>query len=63
MSATITDSSYSWIRQLLTLAIAVVVNVGMWSIIVIMPAVQAEFGVDRAEASMGIPPIFGGVLQ
>lgn len=52
MSATITDSSYSWIRLLLTLAIAVIVNVGMWAIIVIMPAVQAEFGVDRAEASM-----------
>jgi MFS family permease len=34
------------------LAIATVGNVGMWSIIVIMPAMQAEFGVARADASL-----------
>ena len=27
-------------------------NVGMWAIIVVMPAVQADFGVDRADASL-----------
>ncbi len=48
----ITDSSYSWIRLVLTLVIAMIVNVGMWAIIVIMPAVEAEFGAGRAEASM-----------
>ncbi|MGZ2259702.1 MFS transporter [Roseobacter sp. A03A-229] len=52
MPTTVTDSSYSWIRLGLTLAIAVIVNVGMWAIIVIMPAVEAEFGAGRAEASM-----------
>jgi len=36
----------------ITLAIAMVANVGMWAIIVIMPAVEAEFGVGRAEASL-----------
>lgn len=41
------DSAYSWTRLGLTLAIAMVANVGMWAIIVIMPAVQAEFGVGR----------------
>ena len=49
---TITDSTYSWIRLVLTLAIAMVANVGMWAIIVIMPAVEAEFSAGRAEASM-----------
>ncbi len=48
----ILDSRYSWTRLGITLAIAVIGNVGMWAIIVIMPAVQAEFGVDRADASL-----------
>jgi len=46
------DSTYSWLRLGLTLAIAMVANVGMWAIIVIMPAVEAEFGVGRADASL-----------
>lgn len=46
------DSRRSWIRLGITLAIAVVCNVGMWAVIVIMPAVQGEFGVDRADASL-----------
>lgn len=32
--------------------IAMVANVGMWAIIVVMPAVEAEFGVSRASASL-----------
>jgi MFS family permease len=48
----IIDSRYSWTRLGITLAIAIVGNVGMWAIIVIMPAVQREFGVDRADASI-----------
>lgn len=36
----------------MTLAIALIANVGMWAIIVIMPAVEAEFGAGRAEASV-----------
>ena len=46
------DSSYSWSRLAVTLMIATVGNVGMWSFIIIMPMVQAEFGVDRAAVSM-----------
>jgi MFS family permease len=46
------DSRYSWTRLGVTLAIAITGNVGMWSIIVIMPAVQLEFGVDRGDASI-----------
>ncbi|AKI03189.1 sugar phosphate permease [Hoeflea sp. IMCC20628] len=48
----ILDSRYSWMRLAATLAIAVLGNVGMWAIIVIMPAVQSEFGIDRADASL-----------
>ena len=46
------DSRYSWSRLAVTLAIATIGNVGMWSVIVIMPAVQAEFGVSRADSAL-----------
>ena len=46
------DSRYSWARLALSLAIATIGNVGMWSVIVVMPAVQAEFGTGRGEASL-----------
>lgn len=46
------DSRYSWARLCVTLAVATVGNVGMWSIIVVMPAIQAEFGIARADASL-----------
>lgn len=48
----ILDTRYSWARLGITLAIATIGNVGMWAIIVVMPAVQAEFGVDRADAAL-----------
>ncbi len=48
----ITDSGYAWGRLCLTLATAVIANVGMWAIIVVMPAVETEFGAGRAEASL-----------
>ncbi|MDE4273913.1 MFS transporter [Phaeobacter gallaeciensis] len=51
-TAAILDSRYSWLRLLITLAIATVANVGMWAIIVIMPAVESEFGSGRAASSM-----------
>jgi MFS family permease len=46
------DSRASWLRLALSLAISLIGNVGMWSIIVILPAVEAEFGVDRATAAL-----------
>jgi MFS family permease len=46
------DSGYSWARLGITLALAMVGNVGMWAVIVVMPAVEAEFGTSRAGASI-----------
>ena len=46
------DSRYAWARLGVSLLIATVGNVGMWSIIVVMPAMQAEFGIDRADAAL-----------
>ena len=46
------DSRYSWFRLAVSLLIAAVGNVGMWAIVVVMPDIQAEFGIDRADASL-----------
>ena len=48
----ITDSRYSWARLLVSVIIATIGNVGMWAIIVIMPDMQAEFDLSRADASL-----------
>jgi MFS family permease len=50
--ADLLDSRYSWKRLAVSLLIATIGNVGMWSIIVIMPQVQAEFDTARAAASV-----------
>ncbi len=47
-----TDSHYAWGRLIVTMLVAVIANAGMWAIIVIMPAVEAEFGTTRAEAAL-----------
>ncbi len=46
------DSSYSWTRLAASVLIATIGNVGMWAVVVVLPAVQAEFGVDRGAASL-----------
>jgi len=50
--ADIHDSSYSWFRLAVTLGVAMVANVGMWAVIVVIPAVEAEFAASRAETSL-----------
>ena len=47
-----TDSAYAWFRLAVTMGVAIIANAGMWAIVVILPAVQAEFGTTRAEASL-----------
>ncbi|MEM7723724.1 MAG: MFS transporter [Pseudomonadota bacterium] len=51
-TASVLDSRLSWGRLALSLALSLVGNAGMWAIIVILPAVQAEFGTDRADATI-----------
>ncbi|MEM9575755.1 MAG: MFS transporter [Pseudomonadota bacterium] len=48
----ITDSRYAWGRLCITLLVAVIASAGMWAVVVIMPAVEAEFGSGRAQASI-----------
>ena len=46
------DSTYSWIRLAVSMLIGTISGVGMWSFVVALPAVQADFGVTRAEVSL-----------
>ncbi len=46
------DSGTAWLRLALALALGTIGGVGMWSVVVVMPSVQAEFGLSRADASM-----------
>jgi MFS family permease len=46
------DSSYAWMRLAVALVLGTIGSVGMWSFVVALPAVQADFGVARAEASL-----------
>jgi MFS family permease len=51
ISACAPDSRYSWQRLGLSLAFATLACIGSWSVVVALPAVQAEFGVVRGAAS------------
>ena len=46
------DSGYAWSRLMVTLAVMTIGAGGMYVIPVVLPAVQADFGVSRADASM-----------
>ncbi len=46
------DSRYAWTRLFVTLALMTVGNGCMYIVAVVLPAVQAEFGVARADASL-----------
>jgi MFS family permease len=62
------DSPYAWMRLAVALVIGTIGSVGMWSYVVALPAVQAEFGIERALASTPyttamIGFAFGGVAM
>ncbi|MEM8975320.1 MAG: MFS transporter [Pseudomonadota bacterium] len=46
------DGPEAWFRLVIAVILGTVGAVGMWAVVVVLPSVQAEFGVDRADASM-----------
>ncbi len=44
--------AYAWLRLAAALALGTIGSIGMWSFVVALPAVQAAFGVARADASL-----------
>jgi MFS family permease len=51
-AAGLTDSATAWRRLLVTLALMTVGAAGMYVVPVVLPAVQADFGVARADAAL-----------
>jgi MFS family permease len=50
--AFVPDSGEAWVRLVLALAIGAIGSVGMWSVVVVLPVVQAEFGATRGAVSL-----------
>ncbi|MBX6327620.1 MAG: MFS transporter [Pseudolabrys sp.] len=46
------ESPYAWLRLAAAVTLATIGGVGMWSVVVALPAVQADLGLDRAAASL-----------
>ncbi len=47
-----TDSAAAWLRLSIAMALSTIGGVGMWSFMVALPAIQTDFGIGRAEASL-----------
>jgi MFS family permease len=54
------ESPYAWLRLVASTGIGAVGCTGMWSFVVALPAVQADFGVTRAEASLPFTAVMLG---
>jgi len=46
------DSAYAWRRLAVCLVLSAVAGVGLWSSVVVLPAIEAEFALDRGGASV-----------
>jgi MFS family permease len=46
------DSPYAWVRLTIGLIISAIGGVGLWSVVVALPAVQADFQAERGAASL-----------
>jgi MFS family permease len=46
------ESPYAWLRLAVSLLLMTIGGSGMYSVTVVLPAIQAEFGVARADASL-----------
>jgi len=62
------DSPAAWLRLLVAMTLSTIGGVGMWSIMVALPTIQADFGVSRANASLPFTMVMfgfagGGVLM
>jgi MFS family permease len=54
------DSGQAWVRLGLALIIGSIGSVGMWSVVVVLPGVQAEFGATRGAVSLAFTLVMVG---
>src|SRR5262249_49975050 len=62
------ESTYAWMRLAASLALMTLGGVAMYGVVVVLPLIQADFGVTRAEASLPYTLTmlgfgFGGILM
>ena len=60
MPKTQPDSRAGWIRLAVCMGLGTIGSVAMWSVVVVLPNVQAEFGVERGEASLSYTAVMLG---
>ncbi|MGI9569746.1 MAG: MFS transporter, partial [Desulfobulbia bacterium] len=46
------DSGYAYLRMVLSLMLSTIGGIGLWSVVVFLPVIEVEFGVDRGSASL-----------
>jgi MFS family permease len=51
-AATDSESAYAWVRLGISVVLSTLGGISLWSVVVVLPAIQAEFGADRAAASL-----------
>ena len=56
----IPDSRRAWLRLAVAVLIGSLGSVGMWSVVVALPAVQTEFGASRGTASLAFTMVMLG---
>jgi MFS family permease len=56
------DSGYACLRLAASVLISTIGGVSMWSIAVVLPSVQADFGVDRADVSLSYTAVMLGFV-
>ncbi len=47
-----TDGREAWARLAVALTVSTIGGIGLWSVVVVLPTIQREFGIDRADASL-----------
>ncbi|MFZ4805609.1 MAG: MFS transporter [Hyphomicrobiaceae bacterium] len=47
-----TDGREAWARLAVALTVSTIGGIGLWSVVVALPTIQREFGIDRADASL-----------
>ena len=62
------ESAYAWRRLVVALMLSTIGGVGLWSVVVVLPVLQVDFGVDRGSASLPytltmLGFAFGGILM
>jgi MFS family permease len=67
-ASSLIDSPTAWLRLGVAVLLSTIGGVGMWSYMVALPAIQADFGVSRADASLPFTMVMfgfagGGVLM